>query len=431
MNKIKQKDANVIINSLLGGVVPRKGVHHIIVGREDETNCIIESIENVRQGNSAIKFWIGDFGAGKSFMLHLISTIGLKQNYVCTNADFTPERRLFSNDGKSLAIYSELIKNISTQSKTDGHALELILDNWIEELLDEVAESKGVNINTLLNENNSILIKSCKDYISEIEGVRSYEFKQCLIKYCEAYSNEDDDLKERCLRWIKGEYTAKTDSRNELGIREIINDASYYDILKLLSSFFQLIGYSGFIINLDEAINLYKISNTSTRAKNYEKLLSIYNDCLQGSSSGIYINIAGTEDFLKDERRGLYSYNALKTRLETNQFVNSNLKDYSQPVIILEPLSNEEIFTLLEKLKLIFETNYGCSIALEKENLRKFMEHILNKHISVELLTPRDIVKDYLNMLNVLRQNPNTSINNLLENGSQNTDDESGSIKEI
>ena len=431
MQTIKQKDANLIINSLLGGVVPRKGIQHIIVGREDETDCVIECIENTKNGNSAIKFWIGDFGAGKSFMLHLINTIGLKQNYVCTKADFTPERRLYSSDGKSLAIYSELIKNISIQSKPDGHGLELILDNWIEEIIDEVSESKNIDIEELLGNQSTLLIQKCKKSIENIEGVRSYEFKQCLVKYCEAYSKENDDLKDRCLRWLKGEYSAKTDSRVELGIREIINDASYYDVLKLLSLFFQLIGYSGFIINLDEAINLYKISNTSTRAKNYEKLLSIYNDCLQGNSTGLYINVAGTEDFLKDERRGLYSYNALKTRLQKNQFTGQNRKDFSQPVIILDPLSNEEIYALLEKLREIFQINYDCSIPLGKEELHRFMEHILNKHISAELLTPRDIVKDYLNMLNVLRQNPETSLNDLLENGSQNSDDKESSILEI
>ena len=430
MLKIKQKDANVIINSLLGGVVPRKGIQHITVGREDESNAIIECIENAKIGNSSVKFWIGDFGAGKSFMLHLSGTIGLKQNFVFSKADFTPEKRLFSNDGKALALYSEIIKNISIQSKPDGQALELILDNWIEELIDELSETLDVETDILLSEKGDEIIQVCKKSIGEIEGVRSYEFKQCLLKYGEAYLKDDEDLKDKCLRWLKGEYSAKTDSRIDLGIREIVNDASYYDLLKLLSSFFTSIGYAGFIINLDEAINLYKISNTSTRAKNYEKLLSIFNDSLQGGSSGIYINIAGTEDFLEDERRGLYSYNALKTRLQTNKFETSKHKDYSQPVIKLVPLSNEEILVLLKKLKIIFEINYECKISLTDKNITMFMEYILNKHISAEMLTPRDIVKDFLNLLNVLRQHPKMKIKDVM-GGKNYSKDSSDEIMEV
>lgn len=405
--QIKSKEATSIINALSGGVVPNQGIQHITVGREKEIDAVIQSMNEVQVGNSVIKFWIGDFGSGKSFILHLIKTIALRKNFIVAMTDFTPETRLYSNDRKAVALYTKIIDSISTQVQPDGNALTSILEKWIEKIFGEVAEENNLSFSDLREEKNYNLIENkLVKSVNEISDIGGYEFGLAIAKYFKGYVKDEPHLMKHAIRWLRGEYTAKTDAKNDLGIREIINDQNYYDMLKNFSKLFKALGYEGFIINLDEAINLYKISQSQTREKNYEKLLSIYNDCLQGRVSNLFINIGGTKQFLENERRGLFSYNAFKTRLEGNRFENSTVRDYSQPVIYLRPLDQNEIFVLLQKIRLVFNTKFEVEDLINDDEIKTFMESVLNKQGSNDLLTPREVIKEFINILSILRQNP-------------------------
>lgn len=407
IDNIKPKEATSIINSLVSGVVPKIGVQHITVGRSEEINAVIDSLEDVKNGLSLVKFWIGDFGSGKSFMLHLLNTVALKQKFVVANADFTPDNRLYANDGKSVILYSAIMDNIAIQTKPEGGALQTLLEKWIEQVITKTAEENHLSLMEIRNDQYLSLIQnSIIKTVNEITEVGGFDFGSAIVKYYEGYIKGDELLRRNALKWLKGEYTTKTEARQDLGIREIINDSNYYDMLKNFCKLFVSMGYSGFMINLDEAINLYKISVAASREKNYEKILSIYNDCFQGKVANLFINFAGTKEFLENERRGLFSYPALKTRLESNKFETSELRDFAQPVIKLMPLNHNEIFVLLKKLKLIFDFNYKTELNITDEEISSFMEEIFNKPGAAEFLTPREVIRDFLNILNIIRQNP-------------------------
>jgi len=404
---IKPKEATSIINSLIGGVVPKIGVQHITVGRSDEIEAVVAALEDVKNGHSMMKFWIGDFGSGKSFILHLLNTVALKQKFVVTNADFTPDNRLYSNDGKGVALYSAIMDNLAIQTKPEGGALPTLMEKWIEQVITKAAEEKNIPLTAIRNDEYLPLIQSdIMKTINEITDVGGFDFGTVVMKYYEGYIKDDEQLRRNALKWLKGEYSTKIEARQDLGVREIINDLNYYDMLKNFCKLFVSMGYSGFVVNLDEAINLYKISTSVMREKNYEKILTIYNDCFQGKVSNLYFNIAGTKEFLENERRGLFSYNALKTRLETNKFETAGLRDFAQPVIRLLPINNNEIFVLLKKLKAIFDLNYKTAIEFDDSDIQQFMEEIFNKPGAAEFLTPREVIRDFLNILNLLRQNP-------------------------
>lgn len=407
IDNIKPKEATSIINSLVSGVVPKIGVQHITVGRSEEVNAFISSLEDVKNGLSLVKFWIGDFGSGKSFMLHLLNTVALKQKFVVANADFTPDNRLYANDGKSVILYSAIMDNIAIQTKPEGGALQTLLEKWIEQVISKTAEENHLSLLEIRNDQYLELIQnSIMKTVNEITEVGGFDFGSAIVKYYEGYIKGDELLRRNALKWLKGEYTTKTEARQDLGIREIINDSNYYDMLKNFCKLFVSMGYSGFMINLDEAINLYKISVSASREKNYEKILSIYNDCFQGKVSNLFINFAGTKDFLENERRGLFSYQALKSRLEGNKFETAELRDFAQPVIRLMPLNHNEIFVLLKKLKLIFDFNYKTELNITDEEISSFMEEMFNKPGAAEFLTPREVIRDFLNILNIIRQNP-------------------------
>lgn len=407
LGNLKPKEATAIVNSLLGGVVPRIGVQHITVGRSLEIESFVKSLEEVKNGHSLVKFWIGDFGSGKSFMLHLLNTVALKQKFVVANADFTPDNRLYSNDGKATVLYAAILDNLAIQTKPEGGALPTLLDKWIEQVITRTAQEKGIPLTEIRDAAHTEAIKgNIMATINELTDVGGFDLGFVLVRYYEGYVHGNDVLKRNALKWLKGEYKTKTEARQDLGVREIINDLNYYDMLKNFTRLFISIGYSGFMVNLDEAINLYKISTAQMREKNYEKILSIYNDCLQGKVTNFFLNIAGTKEFLENERRGLFSYNALKTRLQTNKFETTNLRDFTQPVIRLLPLSHNEVFVLLQKLKLIFDQHYQCISTLDDGDIQAFMEEMFNKPGAAEFLTPREVIRDFLHVLNILRQNP-------------------------
>jgi hypothetical protein len=407
ITNIKPKEATSIINSLIGGVVPKIGVQHITVGRSEEIAAVVSALEDVKNGHSLVKFWIGDFGSGKSFILHLLNTVALKQKFVVANADFTPDNRLYANDGKGTALYAAIMDNIAIQTKPEGGALPTLMEKWIEQILVKTAEDNQIPITAIRDAQYLSLIQTgIMKTISELTDVGGFDFGTVVMKYYEGYINNDETLRRNALKWLKGEYSTKIEARQDLGVREIINDLNYYDMLKNFCRLFVSMGYSGFVINLDEAINLYKISTAAMREKNYEKILSIYNDCFQGKIANLYINFAGTREFLENERRGLFSYQALKTRLETNKFETVDIRDFAQPVIRLLPIDNNEIFVLLQKLKAIFDLNYGSEIDFDDHDITQFMEEIFNKPGASEFLTPREVIRDFLNILNILRQNP-------------------------
>ena len=412
IDNIKPKEATSIINSLIGGVVPKIGVQHITVGRSEEIASFVTALEDVKNGHSMAKFWIGDFGSGKSFMLHLLNTVALKQKFVVANADFTPDNRLYSNDGKGVKLYSAIMDNVAIQTKPEGGALPTLLEKWIEQIITKTAEESNISLTSIRDEQYLGLIqKNLMKTISEITEVGSFDFGTVIIKYYEGYIKDDEQLRRNALKWLKGEYKTKTEAKQELGVRDIINDLNYYDMLKNFCKLFVNMGYSGFMINLDEAINLYKISTSVMREKNYEKILSIYNDCFQGKVANLFFNFAGTREFLENERRGLFSYQALKSRLETNKFETLEVRDFAQPVIRLMPLNHNEIFVLLKKLKLIFDYNYKTEIDISDNDIQQFMEEIFNKPGASEFLTPREVIRDFLNILNIIRQNPGVDKN--------------------
>ncbi len=406
-NIIKPKEATSIINSLIGGVVPKIGVQHITVGRSEEIDAFVLALEDVKNGHSMAKFWIGDFGSGKSFMLHLLNTVALKQKFVVANADFTPDNRLYSNDGKGVALYTAIMDNVAIQTKPEGGALSTLMEKWIEQIVAKTAEENNISLTDIRSEQYLNLIQTnIIKTINDLTDVGGFDFGMVIMKYCEGYIKDDEQLRRNALKWLKGEYRTKTEAKQDLGVREVINDLNYYDMLKNFCKLFVNMGYSGFMVNLDEAINLYKISTSVMREKNYEKILTIYNDCFQGKVANLFINFAGTKEFLENERRGLFSYNALKTRLETNKFETSEIRDFAQPVIRLMPLDHNEIFVLLKKLKAIFSYNYKTEIGINDSDIQQFMEEIFNKPGASEFLTPREVIRDFLNILNILRQNP-------------------------
>lgn len=425
--KIKKRDSAAILNSLSGGVVPNRGFHYIMVGRTKEAEQILKDLNDVKNGSSIVKFFIGPFGSGKTFIQALIQQIAFKENFVVTKADFTPERRLYASDGKAVATYTELMENLSISSKPDGNALKNILEKWINEVQAKVIKEKGYEA---LELNNPSFVKDMETEITAIvskmdELTGGYDFARVLTLYFRGFVNDNSELQRCVIRWLRGEYRTKTEARNDLGVRTIIDDDNYYNYLKVMAKFVKQIGYSGLVINLDEAINLYKITHSKTREKNYESILKIYNDTLQGNVQGLYVTFSGTPEFLEDERRGLFSYGALKRRLESNKFETNEYRDLTQPVIKLTPLNQNDTFVLLTKLRDIHAVHHGYEPMITSEEIAAFLKKEYARPGASENLTVGDIIRTFIGALNILYQNPDLDKNEIFSTIEEKTRTES------
>ncbi|NJO76173.1 MAG: ATP-binding protein [Leptolyngbyaceae cyanobacterium RM1_406_9] len=391
---IKAKDRDTVIQSLQAGVVPRRGQHLIQVGRGEETKAVIRDLERIAEGGSAIRFVIGEYGSGKTFFLSLVRAIALEKKLVTAHADLTPDRRLHATAGQARSLYAELMQNLATRTKPDGGALPSVVERFVTSA---VSEGRDRNIDP------EAVIRERLAHLSEMVG--GYDFAEVIAAYWCGHDSGDETLKDSAIRWLRGEYTTRTDARHALGVRTIVDDANVYDQLKLFTQLVRLAGYSGFLICLDELVNLYKLANTQARKSNYEQILRILNDCLQGTAVGLGFMLGGTPDFLMDTRRGLYSYPALQSRLAENTFAVNGLVDYNNPVLRLGNLSPEDLFVLLGKIRHVFASGDPDQYLLPDAGIQAFMAHCSQRIGDAYFRTPRNTVKAFVDLLSVLDQN--------------------------
>ena len=411
--KIPKRIASVIINSLKGGVVPRIGLPYITVGREHEINALLHDIEIISEGGASFRFIAGRYGSGKSFLLQTIRNYAMDRNFVVVDADLSPERRLQGTRGQGLATYKELIRNMSTRTRPEGGALTLILDRWISGVQSEAMDFLGCGFDDpRLAPETERRIRGVVGELSEM--VHGFDFAKLLTIYYKAYIGGDDESKAKVVKWFRGEYSLKSEAKAELGVNIIVTDDDWYDYIKLFAAFLKRAGYDGMLILIDELVNIYKIPNSITRQYNYEKILTMYNDALQGKAHHLGIIMSGTLQCIEDQRRGVYSYEALRSRLEQGRFGSDEHSDMLAPVIKLNPLSYEEMLVLTEKLADIHAELFGYERTLGQEELIAFIKIEYGRIGADKNITPREVIRDFIELLNISFQNPGLSVSQLL-----------------
>ena len=410
--KIPKRIAQALMNSLKGGVVPRVGLQYVAVGRKDEIDALLRDVEIVADGGASFRFIVGQYGSGKSFLLQTIRNYVMAKNFVVVDADLSPERRLQGTRGQGLATYKELIRNMSTKTKPEGGALSLILDRWISSVQQEVMVSSGLGatdpgLPKLVEKRISAVIYSLN------EMVHGFDFARLLTLYYEAHINGDDALKAKVLKWFRGEYPTKSEARQELGVNIVITDDDWYEYLKLFAAFLKQAGYAGMLVLIDELVNIYKIPNAITRQYNYEKILTMYNDTMQGKAQHFGIILCGTPQCMEDPRRGVYSYEALRSRLADGHFTGEH-KDLLSPVIRLQPLTHEEMLILIEKLADIHAGLYEYPQIVTERDMVDFIQIEFGRIGADTHITPREVIRDFIQVLDIVYQNPGVKVRELL-----------------
>jgi hypothetical protein len=413
--QVPTRIANILINALKGGVVPRAGLEYITVGRTQEISAILHDIEMIQEGGASFRFIVGKYGSGKSFLLQTIRNYATAKGFVVVDADLSPERRFAGTKGQGLATYKELIKNLSTKSKPDGGALPLILEKWISGIQTTVkmqSAAEGEAFDALVEQQIYAVAGS-------LEGmVNGFEFAKAVVLYWNAYKQDDSAMKSNVLRWFRGEYPTRREAKEDLGINFIVTDETWYDFLKLFAAFLVGAGYQGMLVIIDELVNLYKIPNSITRANNYEKILTMYNDVLQGKARHIGFLMGGTPQCIEDKYKGVFSYEALRSRLAEGHFSTADTRDLSAPIIRLQMLNQEEMYILVEKLLQIHAQLYNYTPSLTQEDLLYFLTVEYNRVGAQTHITPREIIRDFIELINILHQNPHKTVSEILGDNS-------------
>ena len=413
--QIPTRIANVLMNALKGGVVPRTGLEYITVGRTQEIAAILHDIEMIEEGSASFRFIVGKYGSGKSFLLQTIRNYATAKGFAVVDADLSPERRFAGTKGQGLATYKELIQNLSTKSKPDGGALPLVLEKWISGIQMEIKTESDVSG----EEFDKLVERRIYAVAGSLEGmVNGFEFAKAVVLYWKAYQEDDSALKSNVLKWFRGEYATRKEAKEELGINFIVTDETWYDFLKLFAAFLVGAGYKGMLVVIDELVNIFKIPNSITRANNYEKILTMYNDVLQGKAKYIGFLMGGTPQCIEDKYKGVFSYEALRSRLAEGHFATADMKDLSAPIIRLKMLSQEEMYILIEKLLNIHAQLYHYEPAMSEEDLVYFLTVEYNRVGAETHITPREIIRDFIELLNILHQNPQKTIAEILGNNS-------------
>jgi hypothetical protein len=403
---IKPREREALIQSLRAGVVPRFGQHLIQVGRRREIETMKKTVETISAGGTSFRLVIGEYGSGKSFFIGLVKNIALEKKLVTVNADLSPTRRLLSSGGQARSLFSELMKNMATKTKPDGEAIASIVEKFVASTINE-AEQRGIVADRVIGEK----------LLPLEEMFNGYDFTAVIKAYHRGYETGNDELKQSAIRWLRGEFSTKSEANHLLGVRNIINDNNIYDQLKLMSRFVTIAGYSGLYVFLDEMVNLYKIHNTTARNGNYEQILRILNDVLQGNVCGIGFLLAGTPEFLTDTRRGLYSYEALQSRLAENPYVHGNTVDFSGPIIRLENLTPEEFYLLIKNIRHVYAFGDPATYMIPDEALVAFMKLSSTRLGNDYFRTPRTTIISFINFLSILEQNPSERWENILNVG--------------
>lgn len=411
--RVPKRIAQTVLNSLKGGVVPRIGLPYITVGRKAEIEALLHDVDVIQEGGASFRFIVGRYGSGKSFLLQTIRNYVMDKNFVVVDGDLSPERRLQGSKGQGLATYRELIQNLSTKTRPEGGALTLILDRWINSVQMQVSQETGLNNDDPKFE--QAVDQKIYGVISSLnELVHGFDFAKLLNMYYHAYMSGDDETKAKVVKWFRGEYSHKTEAKKELGVDIIISDSDWYEYLKLFATFFRQAGYAGLMIMIDELVNIYKIPNAISRQYNYEKILTMYNDTLQGKAKYLGIIMCGTPQAIEDRRRGVYSYEALRSRLATGKFAQAGARDMYAPVVKLEPLTAEEMVVLTEKLADMHAGLYGYERTITDDDLVQFIKIEYARVGADTNITPREIIRDFIELLDIVWQNPQTDIQTLL-----------------
>lgn len=415
MSNIPNRIANILINALKGGVVPRVGLEYITVGRTQEIAAILHDTQMIEDGSASFRFIVGKYGSGKSFLLQTIRNHATAKGFVVVDADLSPERRFAGTKGQGLATYKELIQNLSTKSKPDGGALPLILEKWISGIQASVKAQSGASG----DEFDDLVERQIYVVSSSLEGmVNGFEFAKAVVTYWKAYRQDDVAMKSNVLKWFRGEYPSRKEAKEDLGINFIVTDETWYDFLKIFAAFLVGAGYKGMLVIIDELVNIFKIPNSITRANNYEKILTIYNDVLQGKAKHIGFLMGGTPQCIEDKYKGVFSYEALRSRLAEGHFASADVKDLSAPIIRLQMLSQEEMYILVEKLLHIHAQLYNYTPALSHDELVYFLTVEYNRVGAETHITPREIIRDFIELVNILYQNPQKNVSEILGDNS-------------
>ncbi|MBL4795485.1 MAG: DUF2791 family P-loop domain-containing protein [Pseudomonadales bacterium] len=398
LHKLTPADRESIIQPLRAGVVPMQGLELFQVGRDEEVESLKSQLTAVTNGASCCRFIVGEYGAGKTFLLQTIKSMAHKQELVTVTTDLSRTKRLSGGKSQTRAYYSALIRSMSTQATPLGQALPRVVKRFVMHSLRQA------------NQNDRSPAAEIAERLKIFEEMAcGFDFIQVIQAYWTALDTDNTALHDASLRWIRGEYLTKALAKKELGVCSIIDDNNCFDCLKMMAQFVKLSGFSGLVVLTDELGSVYNIRDKRARLNNFDAILNIVNESWLGVSPNIGYFFFTTPELFTDKKRGIQEHPALSSRLTENRFSSDTLRDWTSPVMRLTSFTDANISQLFANLLFIFCIGKHENLTLYKDDLSEVIGLLKTMLNESYYKNPRNTIKSFLDFLAIRECNPTAS----------------------
>lgn len=355
---LNRRSARDIVDALRNGTVPRSGLHEYAVGLDQHMRAMEEQLDrvasgrgDVRSGRGEIKFVRGEYGAGKTFLTHLLVETALRKGFVVSNVVISKDTPLHKLD----EVYHEIVTNLSTPREKTG-ALKGLLDRWTHKIEENLIRNEDIE------ENDPRLERRTEEEIEERLAIIAQEhssFSAVLRAYYRADVRGDSALAQQLLGWLSGEKNvAASVVKKAANIRGKIDQTMTFAFIRVLAEISHQAGRAGFVVVLDEVETITRLRTAKESEQGLQHIRQIVDAVDEGHLSRCYFVFTGTPDFFDNRNRGVRGLQPLDDRIRLDD-PNARFPNYRQAQVVIQPFDREKLLTVGKRVREIYELAYG------------------------------------------------------------------------
>lgn len=352
---LNKRTARDIIDALRNGTVPRSGLHEYAVGLDKHMEAMEEQLNRISEsrlgseGRGDVKFIRGGYGAGKTFLTHLLMETALKKGFVVSNVIISKDAPMH----KLEEVYHEIVTNLSTPRER-ATALKGLLDRWTHRIEENLIRNEDIaEDDPSLEERAAEIIEYRLAAIAEEHS----SFSSVLRAYYHADARGDNELAQQLLGWLKGEKNiAARPIRDAAGVKGKIDQTMALAFIRILAEISKQAGRAGLVIVFDEVETIRHL-RSDARREGLQNIRQIVDSVAEGQLSRCYFVFTGTPEFF-EEKRGVKELEPLDERIRLEN-PNDPYPNYRQTQIVIQPFDRKKLLEVGYKVREIYEIAYG------------------------------------------------------------------------
>lgn len=389
---ISRNQGKLIINALKSGSVPKATIEPFLIGRQDEIKEFNRILDNLKIGAGTVKFLLGDYGCGKSLLVHGLKKIALEKDYIVSMMQIDRVFRLNKLDD----LYYYIMHHLYVKNSEGIATFDDIFEIWIDNL-----------------KNAPDKMQSTQEINKVIKTIQKYNdtFARALLNYIRHKIKNNEQMVHAISSWLSGEKNIPYDLKKEFHVIGKVNKESVFDFLKAFSKLGELLGYNGLVIIIDE-LDLIMNERSDIRVNAYENLKHLMDLTVSGELVKTLFIFSGDGVILNDEKKGLMTNEALRQRLgESVKSFDDGFKNLRQSIIYLESIQEKHYIELTEKIIEIYEISQDKGLYLDSKSIKNWVLYTYHKEDkNINDLKTREFITRLIKILDTIDQNLENNI---------------------